>query len=241
MLHKTRGVVLHAMPYNDKYTIIYMYTEHFGRVAYMIARSRGKRTAVSPALFMPLSVLEMEVEHKNHREIHRIREAKACFSVNGLSSHPVKNVVALFLAEVMFRVVRETEPDAALFGFLYRSVFLLETTEKGIANFHLVFLLHLLRYLGIFPDAHAFAPGCYFDLLNAVFTGSVPMHKYFLSSDESRVFAALLRISYENMHAYRFSRAERVGIVEQILQYYRLHLPEFPEIRSIAVMQSLFD
>lgn len=241
MLHKTRGVVLYAMPYNDKYSIVYMYTELFGRVSYMIARSRGKRSLVSPSLFMPLSVLEMEVDHKNNRDIHRIREAKACFPVTELSCNPVKNVIALFLAEVLFRVVKETEPDSPLFDYLYRSIHLLESTDKGVANFHIVFLLGLLHYLGIFPNAESYCAGSYFDMLNAGFIDEVPMHKHFLDREESQTFSSLLRISFENMHAYTFSRAERVNIVHRIIEYYRLHLPEFPEIRSIAVMQSLFD
>lgn len=241
MLHKTRGIVLHSMPYNDKYSIVYVYTEQFGRVSYMIPRARSKRSTVSPSLFMPLSVLELEVDHKNNREIHRIREAKACFPLPELSCNPVKNVLALFLAEVLLRVVKETEGDEALFRFLYNSVFLLEKTEKSVANFHLVFLLHLLYYLGIFPNAESYRPGCYFDMQNAVFTTSVPMHKYFLDAAESRVFAGLLRIGFDTMHVFAFSRKERVSIVNRILEYYRLHLPEFPDLKSIAVMQSLFD
>lgn len=241
MLYKTRAIVLHSMPYNDKYSILYMYTEQFGRVSYMAPRSRSKRSTLSPSLFMPLSVLEMEVDHKNNREIHRIREAKACFPLLELSCNPVKNVLALFLAEVLFRVVKETEADPALFGFLYQSVHLLELAGKGVANFHLVFLLRLLHYLGIFPNAESYRPGSYFDMLNAVFTDSVPMHKYFLDAGESQVFASLLRISFENMHAFAFSRNDRVRIVNVLIDYYRLHLPEFPELRSVAVMQALFD
>ena len=57
MLCKTRGIVLHSIPYNDKYSIIYMYTEAFGRASYLVARSRGKKSSVSIALFMPLSVV----------------------------------------------------------------------------------------------------------------------------------------------------------------------------------------
>lgn len=241
MLYKTRAIVLHSMPYNDKYSIIYMYTEQFGRVSYMVSRSRSKRSTLSLSLFMPLSVLEMEVDHKNNREIHRIREAKACFPLLELSCNPVKNVLALFLAEVLFRVVKETESDPALFDFLYQSVRLLELARKGVANFHLVFLLRLLHYLGIFPNAESYRTGSYFDMLNAVFTDSVPMHKHFLDASESQVFTSLLRISFENMHAFAFSRKDRVRIVNVLIDYYRLHLPEFPELRSVAVMQSLFD
>ena len=138
MLCKTRGIVLHSIPYNDKYSIIYMYTEDFGRASYLVARSRGKKSPVSKALFMPLSVVEMEVD-LNKRDLHRIRETKLCYPLTEVFCNPVKNVLALFLSEVLFRVVKETEPDSRLFEYLYESIQLLELSDKGVANFHLVF------------------------------------------------------------------------------------------------------
>lgn len=241
MLYKTRGIVLHSIPYNDKYSIIYMYTEGFGRVSYLVTRTRGKKSNLSRALFMPLSVLEMEVDHKHKRDLHRIRETKGCFPINELSSHPIKNVLALFLSEVLFRVVKETEPDARLFDFLYQSVQLLELSERGLANFHLVFLLRLLHHLGIFPNTDSIAENRYFDMLNGVFVSAIPMHRHYLDKPESFAFAGLLRMSYENMHLYRFTRQDRMLIIRRILEYYRLHMPDFPEIKSLAVMQTLFD
>lgn len=238
---KTRGIVLHSIPYNDKYSIVYMYTEAFGRASYLVSRSRGKKTAVSKALFLPLSVLEMEVEHLNKRELHRIKEAKPYVALSKVFCDPVKNVLALFLAEVLFRVVKETEPDERLFDYLYRSICLLEEVEKGVANYHLVFLLGLLHYMGIFPNVEAHRAGYYFDMLDGEFIDHIPMHRHYLSREESAFFARLLRISYENMSLYGFSRQERVDIIQRILEYYRLHLPEFAEIKSLAVMQSLFD
>lgn len=240
MLSKTRGIVLHSIPYNDTYSIVYMYTEAFGRASYLVARRRGKKSPVSKALFMPLSVLDMEVEHLNKRELHRVKEAKLCFPLAEVFSNPVKNVLAIFLAEVLLRVVKDTEPDARLFDYLYESIRLLEYTDKGLANFHLVFLLGLLHYMGIFPNVESYRDRSYFDMLNGVFIDRIPMHRHYLTQEESAFFARLLRISYENMSLYAFSRQDRVGIIERILEYYRLHLPEFSEIKSLAVMQSLF-
>ena len=137
MLCKTRGIVLHSIPYNDKYSIIYMYTEAFGRASYLVARSRGKKSSVSKALFMPLSVVEMEVEHLNKRDLHRIRETKLCYPLTDVFCNPVKNILALFLSEILFRVVKETEPDSRLFEYLFESIQLLELSDKGVANFHL--------------------------------------------------------------------------------------------------------
>lgn len=241
MLVKTRGIVLHSIPYNDKYAIVSVYTEAFGRSAYLVSRSRGKRSAVSKSLFMPLSVLDMEVEHLNKRDLYRVRETKLCFPQSELFCNPLKNVLAIFLSEVLYRVVKETEPDERLFEYLYQSVYLLECTDKGIANFHLVFLLGLLRYMGIFPNVASHKEEAYFDMLNGEFSSRIPTHPHYLNRAESAVFARLLRISFENMSLYSFSRQDRVSIIYRILEYYRLHLPEFPEIKSLSVLQTLFD
>ena len=167
----------------------------------------------------------MEVEHLNKRDLHRIKETRICFPLNDVCCDPVKNVLALFLSEVLFRVVKDTESDPRLFDYLYESIHLLEYADKGIANFHMV--SHRVGY--------------YFDMLNGVFTDHIPMHRHYLNKVESAFFSRLLRISFENMSLYGFSRQERVRIIHRILEYYRLHLPDFPEIKSLSVMQSLFD
>lgn len=241
MLHKTRGIVLHSIPYNDKYTIVHIYTEAFGRVAYLVSRARSRKSPVSKLLFIPLSVVELEVEHYNNRDLHRVKEAKSCFTQNEMACNPIKNLLALFISEFLFRVLRETEPDEKLFQYLYDSIRLLEITSAGIANYHIVFLLHLLHYMGIYPNTESYAPGSYFDMLNAVFTKEQPFHRHFLDRQQSIVLTRLLKMSFENMSLYSFSRHDRVEILRLLIEYYRLHLPDFPEINSLSVLQSLFD
>ena len=228
MLYKTRGIVLRAIPYKETYYIIYMYTEAFGRVSYLVSRGKGKKSGVMRSLFIPLSVLELEVEHLNRREMQRIKEARLCLGANEWNGNPVKSVLALFLSEVLFR-------------FLYDSIQVLEGADEGIANFHLVFLLHLLYYLGIYPNTEHRREGLYFDMLNGIFTDQMPTHPHYLRPDETRVLVRLLKMSYENMSLYAFSRHDRVRIIERIFEYYRLHIPGFQEIKSLSVLQSLFD
>lgn len=241
MLTKTRGIVLRVAPYNDKSSIIYMYTEAFGRCSYMMTWPRGKGGKIPRSLFMPLSLLEIEDTHFPNRDLHRLTEARACYPMGCVALDPVRNVLALFLAEVIYRVVRDREPDQRLFDYLMESIGLLESLDQGIANFHIVFLLGLPRYLGIFPNLNAYRPGVFFDLREGNFTDRLPAHRDYLGARESEILYSLLRIRYENMALYAFSRQERVLILQRIIDYYRLHLPEFPEIKSLAVFQALFD
>ena len=240
MYYKTLGIALHAIPYNDKCSIVYVYTEAFGRVSYLVSRVRGKKSSVSKSLFIPLSVLDMEVDHLNNRELQRIREAKLCFPVDGLMSDPVKNALSLFLSEVIFRVIKQSEADPRLFAFLADSIRLLSITTEGVANFHLVFLIRLLNYLGFKPNTDNYSVGSFFDLQNGVFLTSQPLNTDFLKPDDSIILMRLLRMNYENMSVFRFTHEQRSAIIERILNYYRLHLPGLYELKSLAVMQSLF-
>jgi len=241
MLSTTRGIILHVTPYNDNNSIVHVYTELFGRTSYLVARQRKRKMMVSYALFMPLSVIEMEVEHLQTRDIQRVKETKICYPLSSIPSHPVKNAIVLFLAEVLYRLIRTKEADPKLFDYLSSSIRYLEILEQGIANFHLVFLIHLARYMGIFPNAASYAPGFFFDLLNGIFTPQIPGHPHFLNKEESVIFFRLLRMNYENFGFHSFSRKERTTIINHILEYYRLHFTDFPEIKSLAVMQSLFN
>ena len=241
MLHKTKGIVLHSLPYNDKYMIVTMYTEEFGRMAYLTSNARSKKANVSRSLMQPLSLLDLEVEHQNNRDIQRIKEAKSGLITMQLHFHPVKNAITLFLSEVLYRTIQEKEANHALFDFLCRSISILDIADAGVANFHLTFLLQLSAFLGIRPSNKSFKANSYFDLQNGVFSETIPLHNNYLSKNDSIVFERLLRMNYENMSLYTFTRHERAAIIRQILEYFRFHLADFPEIKSLAVMQSIFD
>ena len=49
-----------------------------------------------------------------------------------------------------------------------------------------------------------------------------------------------MRMDYATMHLFRMGRADRNRILEIIIHYYRLHIPQFPELRSLPVLQELF-
>ncbi|MDR1257781.1 MAG: DNA repair protein RecO [Tannerellaceae bacterium] len=241
MLIKTNGIVLHTIPYSDTRIIAHLYTEAAGRLSCIATRTSGRRNTLSAAVFMPLSVIEAVIDDRPGRDLARLRDARIVCPLPGLLADVVKSSLALFLAEVLFRMLREEGADAGLFAFLTHSIRLLDGVEEGVANFHLVFLLRLLDHLGIYPNADSYSEGAWFDMQNGVFVSRPPLHRHFLDTDESRIFASLLRISYGNMSLYSFSRADRALILRKIISYYRLHIPGAPDIISLPILQTLFD
>ena len=240
MLHKTRGIVLHSLPYSDKFAITLIYTEEFGRVSYLTSQSKSRKSRVPRSLFHPLAILDLEVEHQNLRDIQRIKENKTHIPLIALLTDPVKSALGIFVAELISKVVREEQTNHPLFDFLLQSIQVLELTNHSSANFHIVFMIRLSRLLGFHPDSASYRKGMLFDMRNGIFTQFQPAHIHFLSPDESMVLHNLLRMSYENMFIFRFSGRERQMIIRRILDYYRMHLSDFPEIKSLEVLRDVF-
>ena len=240
MLHKTRAIVLSNVNYSDTYTIVHVLTEVFGPVSYLTAKQKGKTTRVPKSLFHPLSIVELEVEHQNLRGIQRIKEARAVIPLLSILNNPVKSTMGIFLAELVGKVATDAQADQRLFDFMLESIQILDVIEKGYANFHLVFMIGLSRFLGFYPDSGGYCPGMYFDMRNGVFASDKPAHPHFLNPDESQVFFNLLRMNYENMALFTFSRHQRKDIIFRILEYYRIHLNRLPEIKSLEILHEVF-
>ena len=240
MLYKTRGIVLNSLPYSDKYAITLIFTEEFGRALYLTSQSKSRRSNVPRSLFHPLAILDIEAEHKNLRDIHRIKEIKIHTPLFSLLTDPVKSTLSIFLAELISKVIREEQANRLLFDYLLHSIQVLELTKVSPSNFHLVFMIHLCRFLGIYPDSTCYQKGMYFDMLNGIFSINKPVHNHFLSQQECFALFNLMRISYVNMHKFRLSSRERQVIINRILEYYRIHLGDYPEIKSFGVLHNVF-
>lgn len=240
MLVKTKAIVLHCLPYGDTTHIIHLYAEEFGRVGYMARLVSGKRSGIRRSMLQPLTVVEIVADHKANRQLQQLKEVRTLSTTGNQPFDVRKTTISLFLAEVLYRSIRDTEHNPALFEYLARSIEWLEVCEKGLANFHLVFLIKLTRYLGFYPNLEGQQPGWFFDLYGGEFVPERPPHNAWLNPSESTLFARLMRINYDNMGAYAFHHAERMDLLRQMLNYYRMHLTDFPTIKSLEVLQEVF-
>lgn len=242
MLQKTVGMVLHTLKYNDTSIIIEMYTEVWGRASFVVRVPRSRKAAVKTTLFQPLALLEIEADYRPNTTLFRIREAKSYYPYSSIPYDPYKSSIALFLSEFLYRAVREEAENRPLFAYLQHSMVWLDECREGFANFHLVFLMRLSRFLGLYPNLDDYHEGDYFDLLNACFTDKRPqLHSSYINPEDAGRLRQVMRMNYDTMHLFMMSRLERARCLTIINDYYRLHLPEFPVLKSLEILKELFD
>ncbi len=241
MQTKTRGVILHQVKYSDSAGIVNIYTRNFGRVPYMVRGINSKRSATRAALLQPLSLVDIEVNHNPKREIQSIKEMRIAVPYREIPFDPVKNAIALFMAEVLHKALRHTGKDEELFDFVEKSVLQLDSCGEGVGNFHLAFMSGLAETLGFSPQMSNGEQCQYFDMMNGIFDTQRPQHLHYLQGEASLRFRLLMQINYETLNILPLTRRQRAESLDNLVEYFRLHLPDFHALHSVDVMHKLWD
>ena len=142
-------------------------------------------------------------------------------SLTPLSSLPFdvrKSTISLFMAEVLYRLIRESEANEPLFDFVCRSVVQLDRMTEGISNFHLWFLVQLSAYLGFYPGNEPI-PNGYFDIRGGVFTPSVPAHRICMDASCSGLLGDLMDCEADRLGSLPLSRTQRSAFMESMLLF----------------------
>lgn len=238
MLVKTKAIVLNSLKYGESQIIVDAYTESHGRLSFMQRIPRTSRSGVKKQLFQPLNILAVEFDYRQSQKLQRIKDAAIACPFVSLPFDAFKLSIALFMAEFTGYCTRAEQSNPQLYMFVENSVKWLDACVSDFANFHIVYMLHLTRFIGFYPNLDNGGP--YFDMRAGCFVEHVPVHSDFLEPGEARKIRLLMRLNYTTMRLLSLSRSERNRIIDVILQYYRLHQPGFPEMKSLPVLQQLF-
>jgi len=197
--YKARGIVLHTIKYGDTGMVTWILTDVGGRLTYMVqgvrsARGRGNRAA----LLQPMFLVEFEGLTSPRAEMHRFREMRAAVALRTVPFDVRKSTVSLFMAEMLYRLVREVEANSPLFEFVWGAVRELDalTEATDVANFHLRFMVGLSRHLGFFPG-NEWAAGWWFDIREGLFTPVEPRHANHFSPENAALLGLLMEDEWQ--------------------------------------------
>ena len=240
MLVKTKAIVLHSFKYGESRMIVDMFTEEAGRLSFIISIPKTSKGRIKKQYFQPMTLLEVECDVRQNVQLQKLKDAHLLTAYTSIPFSPEKLALSLFIAEFLYHALRSEQQDKLLFAYVCDSMQWLDTVEVGFANFHLTFLMRMSRFLGFYPNLDDYVDGCVFDLRTATFSLQVPTHRDFLDSHASQLIHTLMRMDFPTMHLFQLSHHDRNRITEVLLHYYRLHIPQFPELKSLGVLQELW-
>lgn len=239
MIVTTKAIVLRMVRYSDKASAVTVFSRDYGRLSLIVYGTSGRKSGNKAAFLQPLSLVDLSLHMQPGKEMQVVKELRIDINLAGISAHPVKNAIALFLSELLFKTLKFQQEDTALYDFLQYSLEWLNESETGIANFHLILMCRLTRYLGFAPNMTlAGAPS--FDLMNGCFCTTQPLHAHYVKPALMNPFSQILENTFATMGSIHLTRKQRNELLDTLLEYYRLHIPEFHTLKSTEVLHELF-
>ncbi|MEN8122363.1 MAG: DNA repair protein RecO [Bacteroidota bacterium] len=239
-LEKTRGIVLQLIKYSDSQVIAQIYTEHFGRQSFIFRKTKSKKSGISLNILQPLFLLDINARFKESRQIQRAKEINNSPHFTDIPFNVVKSSIAIFLAEVLSKVLIEEEANLPLFEFLHHSILLLDEIEDGLVNFHIFFLYELSKYLGFYPENNFSGHQKHFNISEGRYSNWSKNVKLVLNEEDSKIFSMLSNKGFHQINEIKLNRAQRQKLLSILLDYYRYHLPEMGKLKSFEILKQIF-
>lgn len=214
MVTAGRIIVLGTTRVGEKNLVVHALSPIFGRRSFITAAG-GRAGAMSR--WQPLSVLDAEVAENPKSDLWRLRNVSAAYPLMSLRTDIFKSAISMFMAEVLFRSVRDgAEPG--LYEWCEKSVLTLDSLEDSYSNYHLRWLLELCSALGFTPSMEDIAP---------------------FAGEHLSEILALMGPFGESLLVPLDGRS-RSAIADSLLEYLSAHLEYRLNIRSLPVLAELF-
>jgi len=242
-LHKTKGIVLKTVKYGETSLIATLYTELFGIQSYLVngVRTSSKRGPGKAVYFQPAAILDMLVYHNELKNLQRIREFSWAVLYSAIFSDILKNAVALFMVELLQKTIKQPEPNPELFYFIEDSFLHLDAAEgRVLANFPLFFILHLAGFFGFRIQDIYSERNPILDLREGQFVPELPPYPQVLEGSLSYHTAQLLRVQQpEELKELALNQETRRALLQAFQTFYALQIPDFGEMRTLTVLQTV--
>jgi DNA repair protein RecO (recombination protein O) len=233
MKYKSRAIALSYLKQGESSIIAKIFTEEKGLQSFIVKGVRAKKAKKKLGLFQPLQLLNINATHITKNSLQYISEINVAHNQVSDGIDMKKNFISIFVAEVISKVLLETEKDKALFKFIWELKNDLSNFEKINQNFPLIFLIGLSEQLGFLPSKDQI-DGDYFNLEFGEFTNNQQQLNHFIKKDNSYYLRKLLEnkdinIPYKN----------RNEILLHLIQYYKLQHHELKNMTSHLIIESL--
>lgn len=240
MIRKTRGIVLHTTRYGESSLVVHCYTEQSGRQTYMVKGVRKSRKQNRSNLFQPLFILDFEVYHKNTAGIQLVKEVNRAMPLNSIPFDITKSTQAIFMAEVLYRVVKEEEPNPMQAHFLINTIQYLDALEEASPDFHILFMFQLSKHLGFYPQNNYGEGSIYFNLVNGLYRSHLSDPEVQLNEADSKLWNSYMALDFQPIKKTDFNSSHRSTMLNNLVRYFKFHVESMGDIRSLEVLHTFF-
>jgi DNA repair protein RecO (recombination protein O) len=240
MIVFSEGIVLRTVKYSDTSVITKIYTREKGMLSFLILGVYSKKGAIKPSMLQPLQPVDLHFYFHQNSTLSKVKELVPSILLNNLYYELNRSSIAIFMAELINKSIKEEETHPALYDFLMKSIIMLDSLQSTFANFPLFFLLDYSKLLGFYPNNNYSIGSEYFDLEQGVFTTRSEPDYNLIAPPASSFFASMLDTNFDQFDSLTIPKQIRQILLKKIISYYQVHLNGFTNLKSLQVLEELY-
>jgi len=238
-LFKSVGIVFRSIKYSETSLILDIFTREKGMRSFIVSGVRSSKAKNKASMYQHLNILDLVAYDKDNK-LARIKECKFEHYYQRLSFDVVRSSIGLFLLEVCKNSIKEKEENIELFDFIYDRLTMLDSdVPHNFGLFPIKFLLELSQHIGFMPYDNFDAANPYFDLYNGRFIPEMT-EKYVSNQEISSGIAQVIKTEINELPSLHFPKELRNLIIDDLIIYYRLHIDQFKELKTLEVLRVIF-
>ena len=202
--------------------------------------SKSKKSKSKINLIQPSLTLDVQLTKKASSSMYSLKEFSLVTPRHRIQMDMVRLSIALFISEVVLKALPEEQADESIFQFVEGFYTELELDQENLSLFPLLFLIKFSHYLGFYPNIASTQQGV-FDLMESEFKPLYTKGPHILGEQESNLLKALLGTKIAVNEPISWDQNVRKNLLESMVKYYGIHLEGFKEIKSLEVLQEVFN
>lgn len=208
-------IILNYTKIRDNSIVVHTLSRTYGRKSFLV-RTGAK---AKMAFYLPLNILELSVTENPKSDLWYARPVAAKYSLLGIRNNVFKNAISLFMAEVIYRTVKDGAAEDGLYEWCEHQILTLDALQSDFSNFHIYFLLEFCIALGFRPEAADLLP---------------------FTDENQAVVAQFMRSDLASAMLIPLTGRVRGDIASSIIRYLEFHTESAINIRSLQVLHELF-
>jgi DNA repair protein RecO (recombination protein O) len=238
-MEKDHGLVIHTIKYGETGVVARIFTREGGLLSFMLRGVRKPKARIQNSLLQPLTQVDLIYARSQYGGLNYIKEIACNNPYRTIPYEIFKTTIALFLCELLSKTLKESDPNPDMFDFFKEGFDYLDQTSNPVKDFHLVFLVQMSRHLGFFPRNNFSQTHCYFNLREGIYQTSFEESEYLLDKELSGIFQKLTQCPITRLDQLDIKNAQRRQLLRKLVDYFRIHLAGFKELKSLQVLESV--
>ena len=220
MVREYQIIVLHTIKCSNSGVVVQCYSNANGRESLFLRCSSKNGSKLS--VFHKLNILDIVTTSNPKSNMATIKEYAQPYKLYSLRDDIYKNSISLFISELLYKILKESEQNTTLYNYICSSIQILEHLNYGVANFHLSFITHLCTIIGYKPINNYSNINCRFNIRKGTFVEDNTIYfldKLILSKEISQLINLFLTTPTTNLESIELHRDKRYHYINSIILY----------------------